>query len=133
MTGTPESDLIAHRLEQARKALQEATLLRAAGHLLGTVNRAYYSMFYSIQALLVRGGRRTSKHTGVISLFDREFIRTGLFDRDFSKWLHELFELRQDADYGDMFIVTGEQGQQALDHARMFLAKVEEFLQVSSD
>ncbi|MBM3335073.1 HEPN domain-containing protein [Candidatus Sumerlaeota bacterium] len=75
MSAQAERDLITYRLEQAHKAIEEATLLCAAGHLLGTVNRAYYAMFYAAQALLVPTGLKTSKHSGVIALFDREFVQ----------------------------------------------------------
>jgi uncharacterized protein (UPF0332 family) len=38
------------------------------------VNRAYYAMFYAVLALLQRIGRVPSRHAGVISLFDTEFV-----------------------------------------------------------
>jgi len=132
MSDEAMSDLIAYRLEQADKALAEARLLRNGGHLLGMVNRAYYAMFYAIQALLARSGLKPSKHIGAISLFDREFVKTELFDKSFSKWLHELFALRQDADYSDMFLLSSEQANQALEHAEAFVLKVKTFLRTGS-
>jgi len=128
MSGPPERDLIIYRLEQAHKALEEAGILRSAGQWLGTVNRAYYAMFYCIQALLAKGGFRTSKHIGAMSLFDREFVRTGLFDTRFSKWLHQLFELRHDADYSDLFVLNEGKAQEALERARAFVEKTDAFL-----
>ena len=128
MSEEASRDLIAYRIEQAGKALAEAQLLRNGEHWLGTVNRAYYAMFYAIQALLVHGGFKTSKHSGAISLFDREFVRPELFDKRFSKWLHELFALRQDADYSDLFLVSEKQATEALEHAEAFVMNVKEFL-----
>ena len=40
-----------------------------------------------------------SKHSGVISLFDKEFVMKGIFDKTLSKDFHRAFELRQSADY----------------------------------
>ena len=131
MSSDLQRDLIAYRLEQARKVLEEATVLQKGGHLLGTVNRAYYAMFYSIQALLTTRGLKSSKHSGVISLFDREYIKEAQFDKHFSKWLHELFALRQAADYSDTFIVTEGKAQQALEHAKAFVERTAEFLKDS--
>jgi len=34
-------------------------------------------MFYALQGLLINGGFSTSRHSGAISLFDREFVKTG--------------------------------------------------------
>ncbi len=78
-------ELIAFRLGQATEALEEARLLKATSHNRAAVNRAYYSMFYAIQALLAEGGLRTSKHAGAIAIFDREFVKSELFDKEFSK------------------------------------------------
>lgn len=38
------------------------------------INRSYYAMFYSVLALLQKIGKVSPKHTGVISLFDTEFV-----------------------------------------------------------
>jgi uncharacterized protein (UPF0332 family) len=122
------AELTAYRLEQARDALAEGRLLHEAGHFRGAVNRAYYAMFYAAQALLVRDGHQASKHAGMISLFDREFVKKGLFDQRFSKWLHALFDLRQDADYGDMSKTSSEQSREAVDRAMAFVAEVASFL-----
>ena len=84
-----------------------------AGHYRGAINRAYYAMFYAIQALMIKNKVKVSKHTGVIAFFDREFVKPGIIDKEFSKWLHRLFDLRQDADYGDMFEPTEDQCIQA--------------------
>jgi uncharacterized protein (UPF0332 family) len=45
-----------------------------------------------------------------------------------SKWLHRMFDLRQDADYGDMFMPSQEQCDEALTHAHEFVTKVKEHL-----
>ena len=121
--------LIAYRLEQANEAIEEAQLMNDAGHLRAAINRAYYAMFYAVQALLAKGGISTSKHSGAISMFNREFVKTGVFSRDLSRWLHNLFELRQDADYGDLFEASTKQADQALEQARAFVARVQAHLQ----
>lgn len=77
MTSDRLEALIAYRLEQARESLDEAEMMRVGGHLRATVNRAYYAMFYALQGLLINGGFSTSRHSGAISLFDREFVKTG--------------------------------------------------------
>jgi len=128
MSDAATRDLIAYRLEQADKALAEARLLRDGGHLLGTVNRAYYAMFYAIQALLAHSGFKASKHSGAIAFFDRKFVKTALFDKSFSRWLHELFDLRQDADYSDLFLLSDKQARQALEHAEVFVSTTKDFL-----
>jgi uncharacterized protein (UPF0332 family) len=43
-------------------------------------------------------GRGPSKHSGAVALFDGQFVKTELFGKDFSRWLHEAFDLRQRSD-----------------------------------
>ena len=120
--------LIAYRLEQAQEALKESGVLLKENAHRGAINRAYYAMFYALQALLVSRSLKTSKHSGAISLFDRDFVKQGQFRKGLSKSLHEVFDLRQDADYGEAVHPTGEQSRQALKDAQTFVAEVTEFL-----
>ncbi len=101
---TPEQleALIHYRIEQAHETLREADILFDQSALRGTVNRAYYAMFYALLALLATQQFGTSKHSGAISLFDREFVKTGVFPRDLSRSLRIAFERRQTYDYGEI-------------------------------
>ena len=56
-------------------------------------------MFYAALALLQKILKAPSKHSGVISLFDKEFVMKGIFAKDLSKDFHRAFELRQTVDY----------------------------------
>ena len=60
--------LIQYRLEQADEALVAAELSLNNGLHRSTVNRAYYSMFYSVLALLASGQAETSKHSGHLAV-----------------------------------------------------------------
>ena len=121
-------ELSRHRLQQAEESLAEMDMLKNAGYIRGAINRAYYAMFYAIQAMMVQKKAKVSKHSGTISFFDREFVKTGIIDKSFSKWLHRLFDLRQDADYGDMFEPTREQCEQAADQAKEFVTRIRSYL-----
>ena len=44
----------------------------------------------------------TSKHTGMIGFFDRDFIKTNNFPRELSEMLHLAFDRRQSSDYGEL-------------------------------
>lgn len=117
-------ELCLYRIQQADEAISASALLMNAGHYRGAINRAYYAMFYAAQALIVQDRAKIRKHSGVLSYFDREFVKTGKIDKTFSKWLHRLFDLRQDADYGDMYEPTREQCDEALENAREFVGQI---------
>ena len=81
-------------------------------------------MFYAVLALLATRKRETSKHGGAISLFDKEFVKPGTFTKDFSRWLHDAFDLRQRSDYVRDFKVTREEAKATLEHAVSFVEGV---------
>lgn len=120
--------LTQYRLEQADDAVRAAHLLLDQGLLRDTVNRAYYGMFYAVLALLITKQLGTSKHQGALSLFDREFVRTGVFDKDLSVWLHTAFEMRLDADYKELVAVPLEETQKTLQQAELFISRVKAYL-----
>jgi uncharacterized protein (UPF0332 family) len=66
--------LVTYRLEQADESLEAARTLLDKKLIRPSVNRAYYAMFYAVLALLARGKEETSKHSGAIALFDRNFL-----------------------------------------------------------
>ena len=114
-------DLCRYRLQQADEPLAEAKILLDSGYFRGTLNRAYYAMFYALQISVIAGNQIFLKHSGAISYFDGEYVKTGIVDKKFTKWLHRLFDLRQDADYGDMFFPSEDVCVQAVGEANEFV------------
>lgn len=128
MTDDHRSELIAYRLEQAESALRQARLLAEAGEWDGVVNRAYYSMFYAALATLLTRGLGSSKHSGVLSLLDREFVRPGAVRREMSAALRDAFNQRQKSDYGELNPVSESRAREILDNAGAFLNEMREVI-----
>lgn len=76
--------LVNARLQQAQEAWREEQILMQSQLDKVAVNRFYYAMFYSVVALLITRQLGTSKHSGAISLFDREFVKPGVFSKEMS-------------------------------------------------
>jgi uncharacterized protein (UPF0332 family) len=124
--------LLRYRMQQANETLHEAEILFNQSAYRGTINRAYYAMFYSVLALLATKKLGTSKHSGVIGLFDREFVKTGLFPRDLSRSLRLAFDRRQTHDYGEVSQIDEPMAQEALNDAKVFISTVESYLHSAS-
>jgi uncharacterized protein (UPF0332 family) len=120
--------LVNARLRQAQDALAEGQLLLEGKFYKGSINRIYYAMFYAVLALLVTRQLGTSKHTGAISLFDREFVKPGIFSKEMSAWLHSVFERRLEADYAELIDISFEEAQECYRQASEFLAQVQTFI-----
>ncbi len=125
--------LFSYRLQQAEDTLSEAEkMLADNGYSARTIiNRAYYSMYYVVNALFIRTGHqlKTSKHSGIIAIFDHEFVKTGLFDKRFSKIFHKAFDDRQEFDYKEFVVATREDAVEAVREAQEFVAEIKKFLE----
>ncbi len=88
-------------MTRANETLEDARILSNAGRWNACVNRLYYACFYAVSALLVRHGLSSSKHTGVRSLFNKQYMKTGKIPKDLAQIYNDLFERRQEGDYID--------------------------------
>ena len=121
--------LVKHRLEQALEALEDAKyLIEGNRSPQSIVNRSYYAMFYAALALLQKISKAPSKHSGVISLFDKEFVMRGIFEKEISKDFHKAFELRQSIDYRIIKAIPAEQANQIWQKAVNFVEAVKNYL-----
>ena len=121
-------DLLRYRMEQAHETLREAEILCNESALRGAVNRAYYAMFYALLALLATKQLGTSRHSGALALFDREFVKTGIFPRELSRSLHLAFDRRQRHDYGEMTDLDRQVVEETLIDAKTFVTAIETYL-----
>jgi uncharacterized protein (UPF0332 family) len=86
-------------------------------------------MFYTAEALLSEKGLHSHRHGGVHALFGQEFIKTGLMDAKFHRFLLDAFDRRLQADYGFDIILRAEEVAGMIEQAREFLIEAEKFLE----
>lgn len=92
----PELEKLAqHRLARACEAMAEGEQLLAVGGYMAAVNRLYYAAFYSARALLALREADSSRHSGIISLFQKHCVKTRIVDMEKAKALPRAFEKRQ--------------------------------------
>ena len=123
--------LFIYRLNQAEETLLDVEKMQQNGLSPRSItNRAYYSMFYAVLALFLKTGVnvKTSKHSGVISIFDKEFVHAGRIDKNYSKMLHKMFNLREKSDYKELVVLSAKDAEDALETANEFLEGVKNFL-----
>jgi len=97
-------DLVQHLLMRSKESLVEAKILADTNHWNTCVSRLYYSCFYAASALLQKHGLSSSKHSGVRSLFNNHFARTKTVSKEVSAIYNDLFDRRQESDYGPFFV-----------------------------
>jgi uncharacterized protein (UPF0332 family) len=120
--------LLLYRMTQAHETLREAQILLRESAFRGTVNRSYYAMFYTLLAILATKQLGTSRHSGALALFDREFVKAGLFPRELSRSIRLAFNLRQRYDYGEMVEIDRQIAEETLSNSQAFVGAIEAYL-----
>ena len=86
-------------------------------------------MFYAASALLASKGISRSKHSGVISAFGEQFVKTGLIEVEYVKMLGRAFEARNDSDYDITFVSDRQLAERLSGEAQRFVSRAERYLQ----
>lgn len=91
------------RIEKAQKAYHQARVNLSMGFVEVSANRFYYSAYYAVSALLIAKGFTAQTHSGIIAIFGREFVKTGIVTKDDGKLYSQLFSYRLKGDYDDNY------------------------------
>ena len=121
-------ELSSYRLNMSEEKLRSARILLDAGQYKDSIGRSYYAIFSALRAVLAKDKVDFSKHAGVISYFQKEYLKTELFDKKYSKYISSAFQIRNNCDYDDFFIVSKEEAIEQYQHAYELYEAVKKFL-----
>lgn len=116
------------RYTHAQECLESANLLLENGNYKSAANRSYYAIFHAMRSVLAFDGIDMKHHSGIISEFRKLYIKTGIFDVKLSAIISVLFNVRQDSDYDDFFVISKAEVVEQIDSARYFLAEIKKYL-----
>ena len=85
-------------LEKGKRTLKSAEKHYEDGDFDFASSKAYYAVFYFMQAVLYTKDFTFSKHSASIAEFGKSFIKTGIFPKEFGKYIQSLFRERQISD-----------------------------------
>ena len=126
--------------ERERKALSLARLKRSKQHLKSardlvrnddfadSVSRSYYAIFQAARGLLALEGLESRKHSGVISLFNRNFVKTGKVGKRLGVILKDAKRSREMADYTELAEFSREDAEGQIADAEFFIREVERLI-----
>jgi len=117
-------------LAKAERTLKAAESALADGHFESAASRAYYAAFHAIQALLKSVGQTYSKHSGVMSAFHRDFIKTGIFSPEYGAALTRLSGHREIADYSYTWRLDPEEVKEDVQRAARIVKAIRECLEL---
>ena len=112
------------RLKRARQHLKAARDLLSHDDFTDSVSRSYYAVFQAARALLALDQLESRKHSGVIALFNRHFVKTGKVDKQLGAVLMDARRHREIADYSDLAEFSRDDADAPLRDAEIFGEKI---------
>ncbi|MDE7022091.1 MAG: hypothetical protein K2P23_14500 [Lachnospiraceae bacterium] len=64
-----------------------------------------------------------------MSYFQKEYIKTGKLDKKYSKFISQAFQIRNNTDYADFFLVSQEDAKEQYERALKFYDIIYQYLQ----
>lgn len=94
-----DKEILKLMIEKAESKLEMANIALSNDQYDDAVSRSYYAVFHAISALLYTRGLSFSSHSQTIGAFNKEFVKTEIFPKNYSKKIQTLFDERQTGDY----------------------------------
>jgi uncharacterized protein (UPF0332 family) len=120
--------LINVRVESADEDLETAKELLKLNRYRAAVNRAYYAIFSTTNAVLLSKQIERSKHSGVEAAFIQNFIKTGIFRIEFGKMFNYIRKKREECDYSSRIKIERETAEKIVEGAEKFIRRMKEYL-----
>ena len=110
--------LIINRLNAGKEKLAVCELLCDSGYYKDANNRAYYSIFNSIRAILSTIPIDFKRHKDVIAYFNQNFIKTEIFSRELGHRISLANAIREDSDYLDSYMINKKETEEQIKTAK---------------
>lgn len=123
-----QKDYAKYRLDKSKEDLEAAHLLFDNGNYRIANNRAYYSIFHGLRAVLVFDNFDSGKHSGIIAEFRRKYIKGGIFPVEMSRMIGSAFTIRNASDYDDMFLASREDIEEQIANAEYVYREISAYI-----
>lgn len=117
-----------YRLKRAKEEFETAELLWKENKFLAANNRAYYSIFYSIRAVLAMEQIDFKRHKDVLAYFNKNFVKTEFFPRQIGRKIVLASKVREDSDYDEEYEPSSETTALQIETAKELIELVEKYL-----
>ena len=117
-----------YRLDRAKQEQATAELLYKENKLLAANNRAYYSIFYAIRAVLAMEKIDFKRHKDVLAYFNKNFVKTEIFPRQIGRKIVLASKVREDSDYDEEYEPSSETTALQIETAKELIELVEKYL-----
>jgi uncharacterized protein (UPF0332 family) len=123
-----KEELVNYRLGQAKEVFRDAKILVANESWKSAANRMYYACFHIVSAYLAQQNIKATTHAGLKRAFNMMLVKTGKINRDDGRLFNQLFNLRQEADYEDFYVMTKEDVKPLVPRIASLIQEIEEII-----
>jgi len=85
-------------------------------------------MYYAMLALSLIRDFKTSKHQQLIGWFNKSFVHSGVFPKNFTTIVKRAFDARMDADYEVDQVPSDSDIETLLDEMRIFIGALKDWI-----
>lgn len=117
-------DLCNYRIDQATETINVAKLCFENGHYKDAINRAYYAAFYAVKAVLALDNIDFKRHKDVVAAFNRDYIASGMYEKEIGRLLSRLQKKRENSDYDDFYIASKEEAEDQIKFAEQIVMSI---------
>lgn len=121
-------DVARYKFEQAKDDLETAKILLEAGKYKAANNRAYYSCFHAIDAVLAKEPIAFKKHKDTLSYFNKNYVHTEIFPRNIGRKISRLEIIRHKSDYDTFYIASRDDAAEQIEVAEEVVELVKNYL-----
>ncbi len=115
---------VREEIDRANETMKVAELLFNNGFVRDAVGKLYYSLLYTVRAMLLTKGLEPKSHEGALRLFGLHFVKQGIFEAKDSHIFSKLMKYRQEADYNPSYIFTAEDFTEFKREAEIVMQKI---------
>ena len=128
MTEENKKENIKAELERALNAMSAAHLLFENGYINDSISKLYYSLLYSVRALLLTKGLEPKSHEGALRMFGLHFVKESILEPRDSHVFSRMMKFREEADYNPSYVFTTEDFLEFKKDVQELSGKIETFL-----
>ena len=120
--------LAGYRLARAREMLSASESNLEIGQYKTSLNRSYYAVVHPMRSANALKNFDSSKHSGVIAYFPKEYLKTEILDRSLAIIIKESSFCRERSDYDDFYVAGRTEAGEQFKNTKHFVQQVEKYV-----
>lgn len=128
-----ERDLARYKIERAKEELENANLLYENERLKAANNRAYYSIYYSLTAVLCLEPVAFKKHKDTLAYFNKNYVHGGKFPPEIGRAVEKAAKIRHASDYDEFYITSKDEATRQIDTAKRLIDLVTKYVEKAAN